>query len=312
LNSFFRLPLLLLDAGLMSRAAKVPRELRFGPFVGRDAVNAGLLTKRQLSGPAWCRLLPGIYGWREVELSHRDRCLAASMYLDGRGAISGRDAATLWGADVLLRGAPIEATVSLETRLRAPRGLSVVRSPLPAGDVTSWAGIPITTPGRTAFDLARRMPIVEAVVCIDAMLAARLVAVEDLERSARARPGWTGLPQLSKVLLLCDAKAESPQESRLRLILIAGGLPRPVTQYEVRAPNGMFVARLDLAYPQHKLGVEYEGDHHRGRGAYQSDLRRINNLRTCGWTVLRFVAADLWDHVKLVATVRSALRGGAG
>jgi very-short-patch-repair endonuclease len=295
----------------MSRAAKVPRELRFGPFVGRDAVDAGLLTKRQLSGPAWCRLLPGIYGWRGLQLTHRDRCLAAGMYLDGRGAISGRDAAALWGADVLVRGAPIEVTVPLETRLRAPRGLRVVRSALPAGDVTSWAGTPTTTPGRTAFDLARRMSLVEAVVCIDAMLAARLVAMEDLERSARARPGWPGLPQLGKVLLLCDGKAESPQESRLRLILIAGGLPRPVAQYEVRTPSGMFVARLDLAYPQHLLGIEYDGDHHRGRGAYRSDLRRINNLRTCGWTVLRFVAANLWEPARIVHTVRSALSGGA-
>jgi hypothetical protein len=199
------------------------------------------------------------------------------MYLDGRGAVSGRDSAALWGADVIRLGAPIEVTVPVETRLRAPRGLAVVRSPLPAGDVTSWAGIPVTTPGRTAFDLARRQSLTEAVVCVDAMLAARLIAVEDLQQSARVRPGWTGLPQLNKALMLCDGNAESPQESRLRLILVA-----------------------------------YEGDHHRGRGAYQSDLRRINSLRTCGWTVLRFVAADMREPARIARVVREALSRDAG
>jgi hypothetical protein len=187
-----------------------------------------------------------------------------------------------------------------------------VRSPLPAADIASSAGTPVTTPSRTAFDLARRLPLIEAVVCVDAMLAARLVTVDDLRRSARPRTGWTGLPRLRKVLLLCDAGAESPQETRLRLILVAGGLPVPVTQYEVRTTSGLFVARLDMAYPKSRLGIEYEGDHHRGRGAFQHDLRRVNNLRACGWTVLRFGARDLREPKRVVATVRAALTRSAG
>jgi very-short-patch-repair endonuclease len=293
----------------MSRPASVPRELRCAPFIGRDAVAAGLLTKRQLSGPTWQRLFPRVYAWRGLTLSHRDRCLAAGLFLDGRGAISGRDAAALWGADALLRGAPLEVTVPPETRLRAPKSLRVLRSPLPAGDLAVFAGTPVTTPRRTAFDLARRPPLPEAVVAVDAMLAARLVTIDDLERSAIARAAWSGLVQLEKVLLLCDAGAESPQESRLRIILLAGGLPRPVTQYEVRTESGLFVARLDLAYPRQRLGIEYEGDHHRGRGVFQQDLRRVNSLRACGWSVLRFASADLREPVRVVAAVRAALTG---
>jgi very-short-patch-repair endonuclease len=85
-----------------------------------------------------------------------------------------------------------------------------------------------------------------------------------------------------------------------------------VTQYVVRTPGGLFVARLDLAYPQHKLGIEYEGDHHRGRAVYRNDLRRINSLRTCGWTVLRFAAADFRERARIVTTVRAALARGGG
>ena len=97
-------------------------------------------------------------------------------------------------------------------------------------------------------------------------------------------------------------------ESRLRLVLIAGRLPWPVTQYKVTSPDGTFVARLDLAYPEHRLGIEYEGDHHRSRYTYQHDLRRMNALHASGWTVLRFGAADVYRHPRrVIETVRAAL-----
>lgn len=293
----------------MPRPVAVPRELTYAPFVGRDAVAEGLVTRAQLAGPAWRRLLPDIYAWAHLRLDHPAWCVAAGLFLRDRGAVSGRAAAALLGADVLVRGDPIEVTVPRSTRMQTQSGLAVVRSPLPAGDVARLAGIPVTTPARTAFDLARRLPLIEAVVGVDAMLAARLISRATLAALIRNRPYWPGLPQLRKVLLLCDPGAESPQETRLRLILIAGGLPMPMTQYEVCDGSGLFVARLDLAYPGLKLGIEYEGDHHRGRGVFQQDLRRINALRACGWTVLRFAALDIYrEPHKIIATVRATLQ----
>jgi very-short-patch-repair endonuclease len=70
----------------------------------------------------------------------------------------------------------------------------------------------------------------------------------------------------------------------------------------------LLIARLDLAYPGKRLGIEYEGDHHRGRGVFQQDLRRLNALRACGWTVLRFAALDIYrEPSRVVATVRAPL-----
>ena len=295
------------DPVAMSRAATIPRELTYAPFVGRDAVAEGLLTRRQLAGDAWRRLLPGIYAWSGLRLDHRMRCLAVGLFLHGRGAISGRDAAAIWGADALVRGAAIEVTVPEAVRFRAPDGLVLVRSRLQDSDVSAWAGVPVTTPGRTAFDVARRLPIVESVATVDAMLAARLLRPQDLAASAAVRPGWPGISQLRRVLELCDGSAESPQESRLRMILIAGGLPRPVCQHEVFDARGTFVARLDLAYPERQLAIEYEGDHHRNREVFQKDLRRINRLRALGWTVLRFGPVDIYRQPdRVVALVRIA------
>lgn len=290
----------------MSRAAAVPRQLTHTPFVGTDVVAQGLLTRRQLSTELWRRLLPDVYAWRELPLDHRTWCVAAGVFLRGRGAISGRDAAALWGVDVHRRGALIEVTVPSYVRFRTPPGLRVVRSRLPKGDVSSLAAVRVTSPGRTAFDLARRRGLVEAVVAIDAMLHARLLTREDLALSAKRRTGWPGIPQLRKVLKVCDAGAESPQESRLRLILVGGGLPWPVTQHEVH-DGKRFVARLDLAYPEQKVGIEYDGDHHRSRAVFRNDVRRLNDLRACGWTVLRFTAADLYDRRKIVSMVGQVL-----
>jgi hypothetical protein len=251
--------------------------------------------------------LPGIYAWAGLRLDHTARCLAAGLFMRGRGAVSGRDAAALWGADALVRGAPIEVTVPEPIRLRAPDGLVIVRSPLAAGDIGVRAGIPVTTPVRTAFDMSRRLPIIEAVVTVDAMLAARLIGPAALAAAAAARPRWPGLAKLRRVLELCDAGAESPQETRLRLVLVAGGLPRPVCQHEVLDGTGAFVARLDLAYPHLKLGIEYEGDHHRDPSVFQRDLRRMNRLRGLGWTVLRFGAADIYrEPVRVIVLVQVA------
>jgi len=288
--------------------AAIPRDLSYAPFRGSDAIAAGLLTPGQLRSRQWRRLFRNVYVSSDVPLDHRIRCIATDLLLDGRGAISGRSAALLYGVDVLVKPTVVEVTVPATLRLAASSRLAVIRSPLPDREVQQWAGVTVTAPLRTAFDIARRGPLVEAVVGIDAMLAARLVSRGALAGFAAERARWPGVRQLNKVLVVCDAGAESPMETRLRLVLIAGRLPWPVTQYEVASPDGRFVARLDLAYPPHRLGIEYEGDHHRGRHTYQQDLRRINALRACGWTVLRFGASDVYRRPQhVVATVRAAL-----
>jgi hypothetical protein len=140
----------------------------------------------------------------------------ALLLFDGRGVLSGRSAAALFGADVLARRAPVEVTVPVGERLASAPGIVVARSVLEPGDVQRWAGMRTTTPLRTTFDIARRPPLFEAVVGVDAMLAARLVTRSQLERFGAARETVAGTRQLRKVLVVCDGGAESPMESRLR------------------------------------------------------------------------------------------------
>ena len=112
-----------------------------------------------------------------------------------------------------------------------------------------------------------------------------------------------------QVLALADPGAESPRESALRVLLVLAGLPRPTTQFEVRDDDRRFVARLDLAWPELKIGIEYDGAHHRDPAQHSRDLRRHNALRARGWIVIQIDARQFADPEQVVALVRQLLTG---
>jgi hypothetical protein len=123
-------------------------------------------------------------------------------------------------------------------------------------------GVPVTSPARTAFDLARLPGLQTAVSRIDALARATGITVDDVEPLVLAHRGARGMKQLRRVLPLIDAGAESPQETRTRLVLIAGGLPRPQTQIVVRNDWGAVLARIDMGWEEWRIGVEYDGPQH--------------------------------------------------
>src|SRR5690606_27406781 len=86
-----------------------------------------------------------------------------------------------------------------------------------------------------------------------------LDAIRDRLRAWGRFPGCTSV---RAALALAREKVESPKETETRLLIIRAGLPEPVVQFEVR-DGGRLVARIDLAYPDLKIAIEYEGDEHR-------------------------------------------------
>ncbi len=97
-------------------------------------------------------------------------------------------------------------------------------------------------------------------------------------------------------------------ETRLRLALTRGGLPLPVLQHRVCDGYGNFVARLDLAYVEARLGIEYDSERHWDPKVIRRDLRRQNALQALGWSLLRFTADDvLHNRARLVAQVAASL-----
>ena len=97
-------------------------------------------------------------------------------------------------------------------------------------------------------------------------------------------------------------------ESVLRWLVHQAALPAPDLQFEVRDGGGRFLARADLAWPDRKVIVEFDGDVHRERDVFVNDARRHNRLVAAGWTVLRFTSADVLGRPdQVIAGIRRAL-----
>jgi hypothetical protein len=284
-------------------------ELTLGvvPFRGSGAVQRGLLTERVLRGHRYRRLFHDIYLAAGAPADLTARSHAASLLASGLGVLSGYSAAELLGA----RCAPAEANAELTVPggdLREQPGLTVHRDLLVDDEITDAAGLLVTTALRTAWDLARWLPTVEAVVAMDAL--ARIgrftpgAVLQIHGRYSRAR--WRR--RVPGVIDLSDPRAESPMETRSRLVLVLRGLPRPELQYPVFDQFGGFIARLDMAYPQLKLAMEYDGRGHLAAWQQESDARRLNLLGAAGWSVLRFTAPDvLRTPDAMAAQVREAI-----
>jgi very-short-patch-repair endonuclease len=104
---------------------------------------------------------------------------------------------------------------------------------------------------------------------------------------------------------LADAASESPMETRLRVLLVSAGLPKPCVQAEI-SDGGTFIARVDLLYPEQRLVIEYDGATHRASVA--ADNRRQNRLIDAGYRILRFTGSDIVrTPAALVGQVRRAL-----
>jgi len=148
------------------------------------------------------------------------------------------------------------------------------------------------------------------VVAVDALLMHCGLALEEVAAYAvDGRESWHGVGRIARVVSLAAVGAESPIETRLRLVLARAGLPPPVLQHQVWNEAGTCVARLDLAYVDARLGIEYDGQCHLEPRAMRRDLLRQNALRALRWTLLRFTAEDVLRHSKrLVTQVRSALQ----
>jgi very-short-patch-repair endonuclease len=176
-------------------------------------------------------------------------------------------------------------------------------------------GVRVTTPLRTAFDCLRLLRGAERLVVADALTHAGLVTVSDLRSYFASKKRLRNLRRGEALLDDVEPESESPMETRLRVELISGGLPRPEAQWEVRTPRGQFVGRVDLAYPELMIAIEYDGAWHWEQR--QADERRRARLRALGWEVLVYTADEVFKapgamRAEVAATIRRRSRLNAG
>jgi very-short-patch-repair endonuclease len=273
-------------------------------FRGTTAVARGLLTPDDLRGPNWQRLFPDVHADARLEITHTLRARAAARLLLPHAVVSGLSAAVLWGLDDLAGPADdVELTVAPGALRGAAPGVVVRRRALPDRCVRPVAGVRATAPETTAVELAARLPLDDGVVLLDRFIAAKLSTLTTLRMEAAELTG-RGCRRARQAAALADGLAASPQETRLRLLLHRSALPRPVAQHRVRR-DGRFVARLDFAWPERRVALEYEGAWHTTR--IPEDRRRIEALQAAGWRVLFVTAADLRSPTALLARIATAL-----
>jgi hypothetical protein len=183
----------------------------------------------------------------------------------------------------------------------------MVNLSLADGEVISVDGLAITSATRTAFDCGRWLPLIEAVVVVDVLAREGRVDIDELKALAADAIGVRGIRNLRHAITLTDPRSESPMESRVRVLLMTSGLPRPTSQSEVYDAAGRFLGRADLANPDRKVIVEYDGAWHWDRR--RADDRRRDDMRAAGWTVIVVSREDYYSMPDaLVARVRAALR----
>jgi hypothetical protein len=288
----------------VSRPARQPECLLDQPFLGSAVVAQLLLTPDELRSSAWRRLFRDVYVHRNLAVDHALRAGAACLLLP-EALVTGRSAAVLWGVDLAGPWDDVEVTVPEGAHPRRISGLRVRRAVVPPDQRWRRAGIPVTTPEATAVRLAGSLFGDEAVIAVDRMVASGIVDLEPVRALAAVQRG-PGSARARSMCALADGLAGSPQETRLRLLIGRSGLPRPVAQYHVMV-NGRPVARVDFAWPDKKIALEYDGLWHADEKQFAKDRRRLNRLREAGWTVVFVTAAHLHRPVELIAELAGAL-----
>jgi hypothetical protein len=286
-----------------------PPELRGIVFRGSAAVGAGLLTRHRLHSSAWRRLFPDVYACATLPVTHELRTAAVTEFVLPGAVASARSAAVLWDVGLAGDADDVEVTIPPDCRSGAVSGVRVTRRRLGSDDATRRRGVPLTTPLRTALDLGRLRPGDDAVIALDRFLSTGLVFLDEVRAAATLATG-RDCRRIRAAADLADGLAESPQETRLRLLIHRGGLPRPLAQYRILV-DGRFLARADFAWPEHRLALEYDGVWHGEPSQFRRDRQRLNRLTAAGWRIIFVTAADLRDPVALIARIARGLASTA-
>lgn len=274
------------------------------PFTRQRAVRAGL-TDNELRSRAYTQLLWGVHVAADVPVDHYLLSRAAMLAVP-EAALSGRSAARLWGAIV-----PDSADVEILLDRRQRTLIKGVRMHRPAQrpPTTVRYGLRVTTPEATFLRLAGEMELVDLVVagdslCQKATTPERLVGAAAAFRGKRARLARTAAS-------LVRAGVDSPQETKVRLLMVLAGLPEPTVNVVFHDEDGNLRRRIDMGYRELRLGIEYDGRQHADDDdQWQRDIERREEFDDLEWRLIIIRSPDLFVHPdRTLARIVKALAG---
>ncbi len=224
-------------------------------IVGSQAQQAGALTEYELRR-GYVRLHRDIYVPKGYSPDLVDAIDGAWLRSGRKGVVAGIAASALHGA------AWVDDDIAVEliwNNTRPPEGIIARAERLDPDEFTTLDCIAVTTAARTAYDLGRHLPRLEALIRLDALKRATAFVNDEVLELTRRHKGARGMRQLLELLPLVDGGAASPQETRLRLLYLDAGFPRPTTQVAVFEGRWKVLRRLDLGWEDFKVASEYDG-----------------------------------------------------
>ncbi|WP_175322810.1 hypothetical protein [Arthrobacter sp. C9C5] len=296
----------------------LPPELLAGSFTARDAETAGLTRKRTRR--------PDVYlpsrGIRVPAAANTPaESLKAFSALDDESTITHHSGGRFWAMGLpgwLQEDWRIH--VARERDSSKPRRRNVVghRLTFLPGEVVVVDGLRVTSPARTWLDLAAVLSPDELVAAGDSIVVAHgpdfpvprtaLATLAELERMVAAHPGMRGVRTARAALPDIRVGADSPQETKMRLILGRTGLGEPVLNHVIHNTWGQACVWPDAAYPEQRIALQYDGAHHADPHQHQLDTRRLAVTEGLGWKEVRVFKEDLeGERPFVVEKVRAAL-----
>ncbi|WP_204942374.1 DUF559 domain-containing protein [Micromonospora luteifusca] len=305
-----------------------PPALAWQVFRGSDVIRRGLVTRHQLRGSSWVRLRHDVYADARLDRDHELACRAAMLRLPPGAMIAGPSSAYLHGIEHAADfDDDVHVLVPRVGRVDSQRGLrvhlagadtptptpGVVADAQPSASITAQPSMrsspPLrrTDPSSAAWEAAAWLDPLRAVPIVDSLLASGLTTRAALASVRTAYADRPGGRRACWIFDLADPGAQSPPESQLRVRLVLGGLPRPVAQHPIQLAGGL-VLHPDLAWPEFRVAVEYDGRWHSDPEQLHRDRRRLNLLVGAGWLVLHVTSRRLQnDFPAVLSEVRAAL-----
>lgn len=241
-------------------------------------------------------------------LDPRTRAAAGLLTVGPEAVLCGPTAALLYGC-AALQPVDVHILVPYKRQPRAKPGLVVHHSCFFADQVVVVDGLRVLSLPQVVADLLCLARPSDALAVADETLRMAGSGCDEfrsaVERRLRVRPDPRGTVRGAALWDLASPRAESAPESWVRMLLIELGFPLPEVNFALLSPGGRELYRLDLAWPQLRIALEYDG-HAAHAGREDEDAAREDDLRRRGWIVVRARADDLADPTRLLAELRAA------
>jgi Protein of unknown function (DUF559) len=247
-----------------------------------------------------------------------DACNAYEPLLRPGEAFSHTTAALLHGAPLPQSAAairPLHVLSSTTTRARTSgtRGHRAASS----FPISFLHGLPVVTVETMWMQLASVLTAEDLTAVGDFLISGAvrsrrngeppLSDLASLAAAIRTHPRVRGVASARWALARLRTGVDSRMETLVRLLLVAGGLPEPLIGVAVPVADGSIVLHPDLAYPDLRIAIEYEGDDHRDAGRWQRDIERRELFEDAGWRVIRLTSRAVFhEPQRLIARVRRA------